>query len=94
MGVTARLGGHQTDRSRRWTLTSCAHRLQRSLCVAALHCYTADESADRNAMDAFRYLVSVNERSARTIELTEAIVRMCPGHYSVWCAHFLFKGLI
>lgn len=35
-------------------------------------------------MDTFRALVKVNEKSQRTIEVTEALIRMNPGHYSIW----------
>jgi len=38
----------------------------------------------RNAMDAFRYLVKINERSQRVLELTEVLIRLNPGHYSIW----------
>ncbi|BGP15832.1 hypothetical protein JCM10213_005684 [Rhodosporidiobolus nylandii] len=38
----------------------------------------------RDAMDTFRAMVAKKEKSKRTIELTEDIVQMNPGHYSVW----------
>ncbi|GAA5928713.1 uncharacterized protein JCM15063_003948 [Sporobolomyces koalae] len=38
----------------------------------------------RDAMDTFRALVQKGEKSKRTLELTEDIIQMNPGHYSVW----------
>ncbi|GAA5825676.1 hypothetical protein JCM11251_000335 [Rhodosporidiobolus azoricus] len=38
----------------------------------------------RDAMDTFRAMVAKQERSERTLELTELIIQMNPGHYSVW----------
>ncbi|KAL8283929.1 hypothetical protein RQP46_005361 [Phenoliferia psychrophenolica] len=38
----------------------------------------------RDAMDMFRALVQANEKSARGLELTEDLIYMNPGHYSVW----------
>ncbi|KAM0746101.1 protein prenylyltransferase [Meredithblackwellia eburnea MCA 4105] len=38
----------------------------------------------RDAMDTFRSLVSTSEKSARGLELTEHLIRMNPGHYSIW----------
>ncbi|SCV67471.1 BQ2448_5082 [Microbotryum intermedium] len=38
----------------------------------------------RDAMDTFRSLVQKAEMSTRGVELTEALIRMNPGHYSIW----------
>ncbi|GAA5878645.1 hypothetical protein JCM16303_002155 [Sporobolomyces ruberrimus] len=38
----------------------------------------------RDAMDSFRALVQKGEKTKRTLELTELIIQMNPGHYSVW----------
>ncbi|KAG8911355.1 CAAX geranylgeranyltransferase alpha subunit [Tulasnella sp. 418] len=38
----------------------------------------------KEAMDYFRAIVKAQEYSPRVLELTEAIVRMNPAHYSVW----------
>ncbi|GAA5953035.1 hypothetical protein JCM21900_005046 [Sporobolomyces salmonicolor] len=38
----------------------------------------------RDAMDTFRAIVAQQERSERTLELTELIIQMNPGHYSIW----------
>ncbi|KDE07109.1 hypothetical protein MVLG_02679 [Microbotryum lychnidis-dioicae p1A1 Lamole] len=38
----------------------------------------------RDAMDTFRALVQKGELSTRGVELTEALIRMNPGHYSIW----------
>ncbi|GAA5903693.1 hypothetical protein JCM6882_003388 [Rhodosporidiobolus microsporus] len=38
----------------------------------------------RDAMDTFRAMVAKKEQSERTLELTELIIQMNPGHYSVW----------
>ncbi|KAI5474636.1 protein farnesyltransferase/geranylgeranyltransferase type-1 subunit alpha [Pseudohyphozyma bogoriensis] len=38
----------------------------------------------RDAMDTFRALVHAGEKSARGIELTEVLIRLNPGHYSIW----------
>ncbi|GAA5829804.1 hypothetical protein JCM3766R1_001312 [Sporobolomyces carnicolor] len=38
----------------------------------------------RDAMDMFRALIKKGEKSKRTLELTELIIQMNPGHYSVW----------
>lgn len=40
--------------------------------------------ADRHAMDAFRYIVSVQEKSQRAIDLTETIIKSNPGMFTVW----------
>ncbi|KAK4051149.1 CAAX geranylgeranyltransferase alpha subunit [Microbotryomycetes sp. JL201] len=40
--------------------------------------------ADRDAMDTFRAIVNVNEMSRRTLEVTEALIKLNPGHYSIW----------
>jgi len=42
--------------------------------------------ADRDAMSTFRALVKKGEKSERTMEVTGALIRMNPGHYSIWCA--------
>lgn len=36
-------------------------------------------------MDTFRALVAKGEKSERTLEVTQWIIRLNPGHYSVWC---------
>ncbi|GAA5861090.1 hypothetical protein JCM8547_008031 [Rhodosporidiobolus lusitaniae] len=38
----------------------------------------------RDAMDTFRAMIAKGEKSKRTIELTEDLIQMNPGHYSVW----------
>ncbi|ORY92535.1 hypothetical protein BCR35DRAFT_285887 [Leucosporidium creatinivorum] len=38
----------------------------------------------RDAMDTFRALVAKGEKSPRAIEVTEQLIRMNPGHYSIW----------
>ena len=39
---------------------------------------------DRDAMDYFRAIAAVEERSDRALELTETIIRKNPAHYTVW----------
>ena len=39
---------------------------------------------DKDATDYFRGIVKVGERSQRVLELTEAVIRLNPGHYSAW----------
>jgi protein farnesyltransferase/geranylgeranyltransferase type-1 subunit alpha len=39
---------------------------------------------DRDAMDHFRAISLAKEHSERALELTEAIIRMNPAHYTVW----------
>lgn len=36
-------------------------------------------------MDMFRAVVNENEKSERALGLTEDIIRMNAGHYTVWC---------
>ena len=36
-------------------------------------------------MDMFRAVVNANEKSERALGLTEDIIRMNAGHYTVWC---------
>jgi hypothetical protein len=36
-------------------------------------------------MDFFRALVAKGEKSERVVELTGELVKLNPGHYSVWC---------
>lgn len=36
-------------------------------------------------MDYFRGVVAVQDRSERVLELTEAVIKMNPAHYTVWC---------
>ncbi|BGP39772.1 CAAX geranylgeranyltransferase alpha subunit [Rhodotorula kratochvilovae] len=38
----------------------------------------------RDCMDTFRALVAKGEQSERTLEVTQWIIRLNPGHYSVW----------
>ncbi|GAA6051353.1 hypothetical protein JCM3770_004497 [Rhodotorula araucariae] len=38
----------------------------------------------RDCMDTFRALVARGEQSKRTLEVTQWIIRLNPGHYSVW----------
>ncbi|TNY23470.1 hypothetical protein DMC30DRAFT_414158 [Rhodotorula diobovata] len=38
----------------------------------------------RDCMDTFRALVAKGEKSERTLEVTQWIIRLNPGHYSVW----------
>ncbi|TIB18807.1 hypothetical protein E3P92_00296 [Wallemia ichthyophaga] len=38
----------------------------------------------RDAMDMFRAVVDINEKSERALGLTEDIIRMNAGHYTVW----------
>lgn len=40
--------------------------------------------ADTSAMSAFRYILSKAEISLRVLELTAAIVKLNPAHYTVW----------
>lgn len=35
-------------------------------------------------MDAFRYILTKNERSQRAIQLTETILKLNPGMFTVW----------
>ena len=35
-------------------------------------------------MDTFRALVKVDEKSERTLEVTGVLIRINPGHYSIW----------
>lgn len=42
-------------------------------------------AVDRDTMDTFRALVKKNEKSPRGLALTESLIRMNPGHYSIWC---------
>jgi protein farnesyltransferase/geranylgeranyltransferase type-1 subunit alpha len=35
-------------------------------------------------MDTFRALVKKNEKSARGLEITEVLIRLNPGHFSIW----------
>ena len=44
----------------------------------------ADGRLDRDAMDYFRAIAAVEERSERALELTETIIRKNPAHYTVW----------
>ncbi|TIC22370.1 protein prenylyltransferase [Wallemia mellicola] len=39
----------------------------------------------KDAMDMFRAVVNANEKSERALGLTEDIIRMNAGHYTVWC---------
>jgi protein farnesyltransferase/geranylgeranyltransferase type-1 subunit alpha len=39
---------------------------------------------DRDHMDYFRAVLASGEKSERVLELTEDIIDMVPGHYSVW----------
>lgn len=36
-------------------------------------------------MDYFRAAKAKGEKSERVLELTEAIIRLNPAHYTVWC---------
>ncbi|GAA5970885.1 hypothetical protein JCM11641_004493 [Rhodosporidiobolus odoratus] len=38
----------------------------------------------RDAMDTFRALLAKQEKSERVLEVTEHIIQMNPGHYSIW----------
>lgn len=40
--------------------------------------------SDKEAMDYFRAIAAMEEKSERALELTETIVRMNPAHYTVW----------
>lgn len=44
----------------------------------------AEMSADRHAMDAFRYILSVQEKSQRAIDLTGVIIGKNAGMFTVW----------
>ena len=46
-------------------------------------------SVDKDAMDYFRGIVKTGELSPRVLELTEHIIRLNPGMYSVWYVSFL-----
>ena len=46
----------------------------------------AYEPEYRHAMDAFRYILSVNEVSQRAVDLTETLIRKNAGLYTAWCA--------
>jgi hypothetical protein len=39
---------------------------------------------DSDAMSYFRAVVTEDEKSPRTLELTEHIIRLNPAHYTVW----------
>lgn len=39
---------------------------------------------DKDATSYFRAVVAAQERSERVLDLTEHIIRLNPGHYSVW----------
>lgn len=40
---------------------------------------------DTDAMNYFRALVHASERSERGLDLTDVLIRLNPGHYSIWC---------
>ena len=44
------------------------------------------DGTDKDATDYFRGIVKSGEKSERVLELTEAIIRLNPAHYSAWCA--------
>ena len=44
---------------------------------------------DKDATNYFRGIVKIEERSPRVLELTEAIIRLNPAHYSAWCVLLL-----
>jgi hypothetical protein len=46
---------------------------------------------DKDATNYFRGIVKIGEKSPRVLELTEAIIRLNPAHYSAWCV-LLFPG--
>ena len=48
--------------------------------------------ADKDATNYFRGIVKIEERSPRVLELTEAIIRLNPAHYSAWCVAFSPDG--
>lgn len=48
--------------------------------------------ADKDATNYFRGIVKTGEKSQRVLELTEAIIRLNPAHYSAWCVCF-FSGM-
>ena len=39
---------------------------------------------DKDATNYFRGIVKSGEKSERVLELTEAIIRLNPAHYSAW----------
>lgn len=41
-------------------------------------------AADISAMSTFRYILKQNEMSKRVLDLTSAIVKLNPAHYTVW----------
>jgi hypothetical protein len=41
-------------------------------------------ATDRDAMDTFRAIVARDEKTERVLAVTEALIRMNPGHYSIW----------
>jgi protein farnesyltransferase/geranylgeranyltransferase type-1 subunit alpha len=44
---------------------------------------------DKDATGYFRAIVKDGERSPRVLELTEAVIRLNPGHYSAWYVTFI-----
>lgn len=36
-------------------------------------------------MDTFRAIVQKDEKSTRGLTITEVLIRLNPGHYSIWC---------
>ena len=45
---------------------------------------TDGTNTDRDAMDTFRAIVAKDELSERVLELTEVLIRINPGHFTVW----------
>lgn len=37
-------------------------------------------------MDTFRAIVAVDEKSERALQVTEVLIKLNPGHYSIWSA--------
>jgi protein farnesyltransferase/geranylgeranyltransferase type-1 subunit alpha len=48
------------------------------------HHLSALFSTDSEAMDYFRAVARVNEKSKRVLELTAHIIDMNPAHYTIW----------
>lgn len=57
------------------------------------------DTIDRDAMDTFRAIVQVEEKSTRGLTITEVLIRLNPGHYSIWyvscllCRYCIMNGL-
>lgn len=83
----ARLGRHHSCCSRGSLECYGSHTIQSRMCVrysVSLRYTTHAALIDRHAMDAFRYILTHEEKSLRAIELTETILKQNPGMFTVW----------